>query len=580
MTSRVDTDGKLVLTDGASQHHAAFFKGRAFSQADEWGCSFVWSASIPSDSPYAKAGNEEALADGTTFLLQPTPDAYHSYSTTAAAAGSYGFAIRIYGAGSPSAGIRWIDDGVLATLPDVPDGTEGISVTKPIRFTIRCRNGVLAVRMEQEGRVVEFTRDVSPVFANGARAYFGFTAATSWWGSTSIVPWSCQTVEDFSGWLAKPNAMTVLDTARGNLKASNWKTSGDTYRSGEAGAVRLVAGASKQGFLLNTTPFPAHRPFKLTFECKIGEFSGTGAEGFSCGFQKGGVNVAHPGGAAYVPSGYDLCGFVCYVYTRAIGWVDNSTHTPVDRIANTVDMTPDLPNTFELVYDGAGGLTVSVTSANKTETQSRFYPEMLTWGDDMYLTFLGATAGWTHCRIRLAEMAVYHPETENKSFRVPFSIGVAEESSASVRCVDKSAFAALSGVALEKGSTLTFASTDYETAYSIGSVSVLGDASLVATGLSVARINGPIVYPESSSCALGFAGSCSFAEHLRLMGSASWSGSDAAGTLLDYTRLASDVARPSSYELVDEDGADLLSKRRFAMSCTFDRVKLTPCGFA
>lgn len=573
----LDASDALVLTDGAGQHHAAMLKSRGFSRADDWSCEFNWSATVPEDSPYVKAGNGQSLAEGTAFILQTSTENFHTYAASAAPLGSYGFFISTYNPTGLYAGIRWIDDGFVDTNPNVPEGTAGITVTKPIHFSIACHDGVLFVVMSQDGKTCSFTRNVLKVFDSNKPVYLGFSASTSWWGESSIVPWSLQKVTEFIGQVAKPDAMTVEDSTLGNLTDSQWTASGNTYRSG--GAVRLVAGKGVTGFLLNKTPFPAHRPFTLQFTATCSEFNGDGAEGFSCAFQQTGTSVKHPGGSAFflgkdVPS----CGFIYYVYRRAIGWVQDGAK--VDEANKVVDMSAGLANTCTLVYDGNGGMTLTVASANKTYTAHRYYPEMSSWGDDMYLTFVGATASWTYCKIVLSDMSVTRPQTAGKTVPVPVPVGADEGARASILTEVSGVNVNLAGAVLSAGSELTLGAAQGAAIYTVADVCLTGEATLKTVGSAEATLGPAVIYETPVVCALHCVGNLSFVESLKLVGRSTWRGRSASGVLLDYTGLSDGIARPNAYSVFDENDEDLLALRRFSLSASDAGVSVVPNGMA
>jgi len=574
----VDGAGALVLTDGAGQHHAAMLKSRGFSRADDWSCGFDWSATLPADSAYAKAGNGQALAEGTAFILQPSTNGYHTYSSSAAPLGSYGFYVSTYNAAGPNAGVRWVDNGFVDTYPNVPEGTGGITVTKPIHFEVVCRGGVLFVTMRQEGKSYSFTRDVGKVFEQDKPVYLGFSAGTSWWGSSSTVPWSLQTVADFSGRVARPDAMTAVDSTLGNLKDAQWTTSGNTYRDVNGGVVRLVSTASKTGFLLNKTPFPTHRPFTLKFTATCSEFSGTGAEGFSCAFQQTGTSVTHPGGTSYYLKDIPSCGFIYYVYSRAIAWVQDGDK--VDPMNNVVDMTSGVENVCTLVYDGNGGMELTVTSANKTYTARRYYPEMLAWGDDMYLTFVAATASWTWCKIGLKEMSVTRPQAAGGTVAVPVSVGTVADAQARVWSEFADTSVRMDDVALAEGSKLTFGAAQGASAYAISNVSLDGESTLAAAGSARLAVGPRIVYETPAVCTLHLEGSQTLADALQLVGRSTWRGRSARGLLLDYSGLSAGSVRPKAYSVRDENGEDLLAARRFVLAVRPTGVYAAPGGLA
>lgn len=568
--SYVDGTGALVLTDGPNQHHAAMLKSRAFGKTDDWSCEFDWSATMPEDSVYVRAGNGQTLAEGTAFILQPSFETYHTYSVTAAPLGSYGFFISVY---NTKAGIRWVDNGFINSQPNVPDGVEGITVTEPIHFLVRCRDGIMFVRMSQDGKTYEFSRNVAAVFGMGKQVYLGFSAATSWWGSSAVVPWALQTVSGFSGRVAKPDVMTVMDSDLGNLKNSQWTTSGNTYRDGNGGVVRLMSTASKTGFLLNKVPFPAHRPFTLQFTATCSEFYGIGAEGFSCAFQQQGTGVTHPGGSAYYLKDIPSCGFACNIYMRAIGWIQDGA--VVDRVDNAVDLTSGLPSVYTLVYDGAGGMTLSVTSENKSFVSHRYYPELNDWGENMYMTFVGATASWTHCKVGLSNMSVTRPQTGGKTVSIPVTLGAKDHANATVQTEFADISAVFDSVKVSEGATLTFGATQGDADYVVSNVWVGGESVISTSGSSLLSVGTSVIYECPEVCALHCVGNLSFPDALTIIGRSTWLGSADSGIILDYIGLSSGSVRPNSYAVIDENGEDL---RRFSLSAKESGVTVMPKG--
>ena len=129
-----------------------------------------------------------------------------------------------------------------------------------------------------------------------------------------------------------------------------------------------------------------------------------------------------------------------------------------------------------------------------------------------------------------------------------------------------------------EGATLTFGATQGDADYVVSNVWVGGASVISTSGSSLLSVGNSVLYECPEVCALHCVGNLSFPDALTIIGRSTWHGRAASGIILDYTGLSSGSVRPNSYAVIDENGEDLLRKRRFSLSVKESGVTVMPNG--
>lgn len=582
----VNDDGNLVLTDdGGQQRNAALYTGHVFTKTSAFDLSFTWT---PTQNRWAgKAG--QAWAEGFAFFLTATNNAAgydyakHLYGQPPDA---YGFRCYIYRGSGNALGFAWLVNTVSAGLcaadtdySELGGGLGGITLTRPIAFTVTMRHGVMDVTMRQEGKTWRAAYDFAQCFTgNGlteanAPRLIGLSGGTGNWGDPKegkAVPYAEQTFSDFAGFVWGEHE--DKDPAAHAPSAETWCLSGDAWLTADPGFL-FSTNIKQQGYAVLRTGVDANRPFEVSFTERLdANLTDRWAEGLGVVLTPDPDKLNNGNGGLFPKM--DRCvAFGHYFWENRLEWSHNGSRSEDDKAeykVHGIHRELNHPVAYSVVFDGVDTFTVrAVCSCGAVYETARTYPDVADWNAPVYVAFLGAASTWgpatttrvTDIAIREMETAGVFPQRLSLDAGATATLDLAAPGAGSV---------AFASVALGADATLALASERASTCV-LSPLALAGAGTVDVAGGAVAAF-GEVTLGDAP-----------------LVVSGAWSARDAAITFrVDAARLkggrvlaqlpratCADAAE-SAFAATGLDGAPLSSAWRVSRSG--DAVRLVPAG--
>ncbi len=487
----VTNDTVLVLTDdGGGQRNSSILTNRMFTIEDACDISFVYRNEM------LKKYSNETRAEGVSFFFTTQPNGVGNSTGLSYPTDAYGFSIYQY-RGSGTQGFSWVVGGVGQGSPGYTERQMGLDLQKPLEVFLRLRQGVLSVELKQDGKVFKASRDMSMGFDTGVSRYFGCAGGTGDWGApaTSSSVYCYQTISNFVGTVNGRGSHKVVD---GYLPVSP-----ERWRLTETGVAITndtellfswkVLGYTDNwqvwdGFAVSRKTLPVRRAFTLTFNERLDKSVSGWAEGLSVFLTPDADAVTCTGTTSgrFYPRNAREVAFIHYYWENQFCWNHNGSDYSDDWSEKNPGGIPKSTGTnkIRLDYDGAGTFKVTVRRGSAVWTSTRTYPDVLTWGDEMYLGFMGGTSSWgAYLQARLTDLDLGFSENPEKL--VP-ALNVEAGASATVKLgnlepsTDEPSLT-VDTATLGAGSTLTITGETAKGArLALGEVSLSGPATIAA----------------------------------------------------------------------------------------------------
>ena len=405
----VNDDGNLVLTDDGGQRNAALYTGHVFTKTSAFDLSFTCT---PTQNRWA-GKVEQVWAEGFAFFLTATNNAAgydyakHPYGQPSDA---YGFRCYIYRTDGAH-GFAWLVNnasaGQYAADTDYLEhggGLGGITLTRPIAFTVTMRHGVMDVTMRQEGKTWHAAYDFAQCFTgNGltdanAPRLIGLSGGTGSWGDPnegSTVPYAEQTFSDFAGFVWGEHE--DKDPAAHAPSAETWRLSGDAWLTADPGFL-FSTNKLQKGYAVLKTGVGAKIPFEVSFTERLdANLTGDWAEGLGVVLTPDPEKLNNDQGV--LAPIMDRCVVFChYLWENRLEWSHNGSALGLDAAASDVHrIHRDLnhPVTYSLVFNGVDTFTVrAACSCGAVYETARTYPDVAEWNAPVYVAFLGGSSTW------------------------------------------------------------------------------------------------------------------------------------------------------------------------------------------
>lgn len=408
----VNNDGNLVLTDDGGQRNAAFYTGHVFTKTSAFDLSFTWT---PTQNRWAGKA-KQTWAEGFAFFLAPTNNAAgydyakHRYGQPPDA---YGFCCYIYRTDGAH-GFAWLVNGEALGLhggggtdfPEADGGLGGITLTRPIAFSVRMRHGVMDVTMRQEGKTWRAAYDFAQGFtgtglfntdANASRL-IGLSGGTANWGDpkeVKAVAYAEQTFSDFAGFAWGEHE--DKDPAAHAPSAETWRLSGDAWLTDDPG-FRFATDVKQKGYAVLKTGVDANRPFEVSFTERLdANLTGDWAEGLGVVLTPDPEKLNNGQGTLFPKM--DRCvAFGHYFWENKLEWSHNGSRSEDDKAeykVHGIHRELNHPVTYSLVFNGEDTFTVrAACSCGAVYETARTYPDVAEWNAPVYVAFLGGSSYW------------------------------------------------------------------------------------------------------------------------------------------------------------------------------------------
>ncbi|MDO5313699.1 MAG: hypothetical protein Q4G55_09900 [bacterium] len=408
----VNDDGNLVLTDdGGQQRNAALYTGHVFTKTSAFDLSFTWT---PTQNRWAGKANQ-AWAEGFAFFLTATNNAagyVYDKTTYGQPPDAYGFRCYIYRGNGNALGFAWLVNNASAGLcaadtdySELGGGLGGITLTRPIAFTVTMRHGVMDVTMRQEGKTWRAAYDFAQCFTgNGlteanAPRLIGLSGGTGNWGDPKegkAVPYAEQTFSDFAGFVWGEHE--DKDPAAHAPSAETWRLGGDAWLTADPGLL-FSTNINQQGYAVLRTGVDANRPFEVSFTERLdANLTGNWAEGLGVVLTPDPDKLNNGAAGRFFPKMDRCVAFGHYFWENKLVWSHNGSAHGLDAAASDVHRihcSLNHPVTYSLVFNGEDTFTVrAVCSCGAVYETARTYPDVAEWNAPVYVAFLGAASTW------------------------------------------------------------------------------------------------------------------------------------------------------------------------------------------
>jgi len=573
----VAADGSLLMTDDFGQMQSATLKNFRFRYSDVWQVKFTWVAEHPEDAhprslpPGTWARGQWGNFSGAFFAPTETIGLpADSDLATHAPPNSYGMRFYNYREANTQ-GFHYIVDGSGRGVSDswtciLREWRSGINMTKPVDVTYLCRQGVLYVTIEQEGRSRSFRLTSTPFSLNDS-CCFGFYAATG------TLVWQRNRFSNFRGWRLSRNAGQWKDVTAStySLTPDNWalktqykdgdvtsEVSGAVCLDAEGGLKLLAARNYWKSTAVCQTAVPMNARFRLSYSIIWGARADRGGEGMRLSLA-GSSTPPFADGLTNWDIGSEDTAVSHFYYSNLFGLTDRSwsttdaSHYPAGALSPKRTGTA----TVDLYYDGRQSMSVEYASDGQTCAQTRTFAARQDerYPNGIYPTFVGASTSWgCYHQTTLKDFKVYQWDAQTVGTPVLGSgLQMAAGTTGTVSVDD----AVLRSLTLGAGSSVTLAPREGTAAIDLASATVDGNATLNAgTDLTLSCTN--VVYRGEASGGLTATGAVGFGSQLTLTVPYAWRKARAKTVLLDATGATG--ALPSDVRLVYDTGAAVPEK--------------------
>ncbi len=491
----VTNDTVLVLTDdGGAQRNSSILTNRTFTIEDACDISFVYRNEM------LKKYSRENRAEGASFFFTTQPNGVGG-SGLAFPTDAYGFTLYQY-RDSGTQGFSWVVGGTRSDT-DYTEAQMGLDMREPMEVLLRLRQGVFSVELKQNGKVFRASRDFSEGFGADVRRFFGFSGGTGDWGppETASSVYCYQTISNFVGTVNGQGSHKVVDgylpvsTETWRLKETGVAITNDTELLFAWKATEGTA-TSCDGFAVCRKTLPVRQAFTLTFNERLDKSVSGWAEGLSVFLTPDADAVTCTGTTSgrFYPRNAREVAFIHYYWENQFCWNHNGSLYSDDWSEKNPGGIPKSTGTnkIRLDYDGAGTFKATVRRGTAVWTSTRTYPDVLAWGDEMYLGFMGGTSTWgAYLQTRVTDLDLGFSDNPEKL--VP-ALNVEAGASAALTLgnlepATSEPSLTITTSTLGAGSTLTVTSETTKGArLALGEVSLSGPATLAANAGAIIEL--------------------------------------------------------------------------------------------
>lgn len=407
----VQSDGSLLLNDDTGQHNYAILNQHGIGRDDVFEASFLYSP-----RSFNRDGESLSAQFSVSFTSDPA-----AFSDSDALANTYMIKSDAYGFNlehNPwnSSSIRWITGGVRPEDALFTESQTGINFKQPFTVNVRLANDTLVIAFVQGEKRFEAACEVKAAFANGARRYLMVGAASGQWDDWNHV-YVGQTLSDFkarvfgSGSVDQAGFAPFSDT-------SLWQRAGDGVRLDDAGNLNFAWQAMNcGGKAVCQTPIPTRQPFTVEFHERITDTGNYWAEGISVFVQGEQSASSDIWSWRYFPATDKSVSFGhqfwdnYFFWTKRGGGMENKSSNSPNGVAKSVGRS-----VIRFSHDGCGNFKALVRRGDSVYESTFSCPEALTWGDNLYLGFMGADSNWGSYRdVHIENVQVSYADKEGLS---------------------------------------------------------------------------------------------------------------------------------------------------------------------